>query len=54
MTVARGVVQLEQGIQYDGDGGYGTFTFSNTLLRYGLFERMELRIGGDAIAQRGQ
>lgn len=53
-TVARGVVQLEQGIQYDGDGGYGVSTFSNTLLRYGLFERMELRIGGDAIAQRGQ
>ena len=54
MTVACGVVQLEQGIQYDGDGGYGVFTFSNTLLRYGLFERMELRIGVDAIAQRGQ
>ena len=53
-TVARGVVQLEQGIQYDGDCGYGVFTFSNTLLRYGLFERMELRIGGDAIAQIGQ
>ena len=53
-TVARSVVQLEQGIQYDGDGGYGVSTFSNTLLRYGLFERMELRIGGDAIAQRGQ
>ena len=49
VTVARGVVQLEQGIQYDGDGGYGSFTFSNTLLRYGLFERMELRIGGDAL-----
>lgn len=45
--VAPGVIQLEQGIQYDGDGGAGTFTFSNTLLRYGLFDAMELRLGGD-------
>ena len=41
------VVQLEQGIQYDGDGGAGTFTFSSTLLRYGLFPNMEVRLGGD-------
>lgn len=46
-VVGRGVIQLEQGIQYDGDGGAGTFTFSNTLLRYGLFPNMELRLGGD-------
>ena len=46
-TVAHKVVQLEQGVQYDGDGGAGVFTFSNTLLRYGLFEGMELRLGGD-------
>ena len=48
-TVAMGVIQLEQGMQYDGDSSYGTFTFSNTLLRYGLFEGMELRLGGDAL-----
>lgn len=47
-VVGQGVIQLEQGIQYDGDGGAGTFTFSNTLLRYGLFPNMELRLGGDA------
>ena len=46
-VVGRGVIQLEQGIQYDGDGSAGTFTFSNTLLRYGLFHNMELRLGGD-------
>lgn len=36
-VVGQGVIQLEQGIQCDGYGGAGTFTFSNTLLRYGLF-----------------
>ena len=36
-VVGQGIIQLEQGIQYDGDGGAGTVTFSNTLLRYGLF-----------------
>ena len=46
-VVGRGVIQLEQGIQYDDDGGAGTITFSNTLLRYGLFPNMELRLGGD-------
>ena len=46
-VVGQDVIQLEQGIQYDGDGGAGTFTFSNTLLRYGLFHNMELRLGGD-------
>ena len=47
-VVGHKVIQLEQGIQYSGDGGAGTFTFSNTLFRYGLFPNMELRLGGDA------
>ena len=48
-VVEHQVVQLEQGIQYDGDGSHlGTYTFSNTLLRYGLFPDMEIRLGGDA------
>ena len=46
-VVGQGVIHLEQGVQYDGEGGAGTFTFSNTLLRYGLFPNMELRLGGD-------
>ena len=46
-VVGHRVIQLEQGVQYDGDGGPGVFTFSNTLLRYGLFPNMELRLGGD-------
>lgn len=53
-VVGRNVVQLEQGLQYDGDGGAGTITFSNTLLRYGLFDGMELRLGGDAFLYRPQ
>lgn len=53
-VVGRNVVQLEQGIQYDGDGGAGTITFSNSLLRYGLFDGMELRFGGDAFLYRPQ
>ena len=44
-VVGHNVIQLEQGIQCDSDR---TFTFSNTLLRYGLFPNMELRLGGDA------
>ena len=46
-VVGHKVIQLEQGVQYDGDGGAGIFTFSNTLLRYGLFPNMELRLSGD-------
>ena len=45
--VAKGVIQWEQGMQYDGDGGKGTFTFSNTMFRYGLFDGVELRLCGD-------
>lgn len=48
-VVGRNVFQWEQGIGYDGDGGKGAFTFSSTLLRYGLFDGMELRLGGDAL-----
>lgn len=48
-VVGHKVIQLEQGVQYDGDGGKGQFTFSSTLLRYGLFENMELRLGGDGL-----
>ena len=45
-VVGHKVIKLEQGIQYDGDGSsFGTYTFSNTLLRYGLFPNMELRLG---------
>ena len=53
-VLSKGVIQLEQGIQYDGDGGVGTFTFSNTLFRYGLFQNMELRLGGDAFLYQQQ
>ena len=29
-VVGHKVIQLEQGVQYDGDGGKGQFTFSST------------------------
>ena len=48
-VIGHNVIQLEQGVQYDGDGSHlGTYTFSNTLIRYGLFPNMEIRLGGDA------
>ena len=48
--VGKGVIQWEQGMQYDGDGAKGSFTYSNTLLRYGLFDGVEVRLGGDAFS----
>lgn len=52
-VVGQGVVQLEQGIQYDKADLGKTFTFSNTLFRYGLFPNMELRVGGDFFKESG-
>ena len=52
-VVNRGVFQWEQGMQYDGDGHEGSYTFSNTLLRYGLFDGVEVRLGGDAFLTDG-
>ena len=49
-VVSKGVIQWEQGVHYDGDGAKGCYTFSNTLFRYGLFEGVELRLGGDAFS----
>ena len=46
--VGRNSFQWEQGFRYDNNGNHGQFTFSNTLLRYGLFDHMELRLSGDA------
>lgn len=53
-VVNQGVIQWEQGVQYDGDGEDGSFTYSNTLLRYGLFDGVELRLGGDAFVSDGK
>ena len=52
-VVGYGVVQLEQGIQFDKADLGKTFTFSNTLLRYGLFPNMELRVGGNFFKESG-
>ena len=46
-VLGQGVLQLEQGVEFQRESKENTFTFSNTLVRYGLCERMELRIGGD-------
>lgn len=48
-TVAAGVLQWEQGVQYDFYDGLGEFTFSNTLFRLGISDHFELRLGGDAL-----
>lgn len=50
-TVSRGVFQLEQGLQYDGGDEGESFTFSNTLFRYGVLKGFELRLGGDLYLQ---
>ena len=47
-VVAKNVIQLEEGIQFDRDQNSSMFTFSNTLIRYGLFDNVELRLSGDA------
>jgi hypothetical protein len=48
-VVGLGVAQLEQGMAAANDGGSMQYTLSNTLLRYGLFEGVEVRLGGDAL-----
>ena len=50
--VGRHVVLWEQGIQYD--GGEKQFSFSNTLFRFGIFDGVELRLGGNAFLYKGQ
>lgn len=46
-VVGHRVIQIEQGIEYECEGNSRIITFSNTLLRYGLFDHMELRLGCD-------
>lgn len=48
-VVGHRVVQLEQGMSLNCDDYEASFTFSNTLIRYGLFDGMELRLAGDGI-----
>lgn len=50
--VGHNVLQIEQGFGYNRTPSSSTFTFSNTLLRFGLFQNTELRIGGDGILDR--
>lgn len=53
-VVAKNVIQLEEGIQFDRGQNFSMFTFSNTLFRYGLFDNVELRLGGDAFLFSGE
>lgn len=50
--VGLNVLQIEQGFGYNHTTSSSTFTFSNTLLRFGLFQNTELRIGGDGILHK--
>lgn len=53
-VVEKGVIQWEQGVAYEESNGDNTFTYSNTLLRYGLFNNMEIRLGGDGFVSGGR
>ena len=50
-TVGRGVVQLETGVT--GEGGDDDHLTLPTLLRYGLSDRLELRIDSDLVSDDG-
>ena len=51
VTVGRGVFQLESGVT--GEGGDDDRLTLPTLLRYGLSERLELRVESDVISDNG-
>ncbi len=48
-TVGLNVFQIEQGFGYNRSEGLNTFTFSNTLLRFGLFKNAEIRLSADGL-----
>lgn len=50
-TVGRRVAQLETGV--NADGGEGTLLTLPTLLRYGLTNRLELRLESDVVSNDG-
>ena len=52
-TVGKGVFQVETGAFYesfkDNNNTYENFTFNTTLLRYGILDNLELRLGWDFV-----
>lgn len=52
-VMPKGKIQWETGIAYESEGGSATYTLNNTLLRFGLEEWAELRVGMDLLHSDG-
>lgn len=52
-VLERGVLLLEQGLQYDFATTIDSYTFSNTVLRYGITDGVEVRAEGDLFVADG-
>lgn len=48
-VMPKGKIQWETGVGYESVGGSATYTLNNTLLRYGLVDRAEIRVGMDLL-----
>lgn len=52
-VMPKGKIQWETGVGYESEGGAATYTLNNTLLRYGLVNWAELRVGMDLLHSNG-
>lgn len=48
-VMPQGKIQWETGVGYESEGGAATYTLNNTLLRYGLVDWAEIRVGMDLL-----
>lgn len=48
-VMSQGKIQWETGVGYESEGGAATYTLNNTLLRYGLVDWAEIRVGMDLL-----
>lgn len=48
-VMPKSKVQWETGVGYESEGGAATYTLNNTLLRYGLVDWAEIRVGMDLL-----
>ncbi|MCQ2298795.1 MAG: transporter [Bacteroidales bacterium] len=48
-VMPQGKIQWETGVGYESEGGAATNTLNNTLLRYGLVDWAEIRVGMDLL-----
>lgn len=52
-VMPKGKVQWETGVGYESEGGAATYTLNNTLVRFGLVDWAELRVGMDLLHGNG-